>query len=175
MNESALSVLEAEINSKTIDLNKLEATVQDAASKIPTLRGDILALQRTIAILKGEKFEHSTPPLPSAIRERMERFSRAFSQPSPPSRQTAQDMFKRETSIPQMVEAVLREANKPMNGDEVMDALLVKDKNLNKPSVMGAIYRNAKAGRIFKIVQPGVFGLLEFENSTQAQMKKIFE
>ena len=160
---AAVEALTAQIAEKRAKLKK----AQEMAAIVERLKTDIQALERSLLIMKGEEppigppsiftmsgygtvggsFRHGVPVRPAELE---------IDTVTP-------NLFRRETSIPDMVVAVLKQSGKPMRTDEIMAALLVHDKTLSRPSVMGAIYRNAKSGRLFRLVKPGIFALLGWE------------
>ena len=154
---TAVNTIGAEIEAKRSELKMAEETLR----RVQILRMEISALERARAILEGKTInqfdlDHGSIVVgpgtgrlvitPTSVRTEV-------------SSQST-DLYKRQESIPAMVFNALKESGKPLASDEIMAALLMRDRNLNRPSVLGAIYRNAKAGRMFRVIKPGVFGLL---------------
>ena len=103
---------------------------------IPRVQTDLAALERTLAILQGEE-----PPEPSVESGANEETSK---------------------SIPSLAYSVLKDTGKPMTGDDMYAAFTARDREVTKSSLLGALYRNVKKGRLFRLVSSGTFGLLEW-------------
>jgi len=58
---------------------------------------------------------------------------------------------------------VLKEAGKPLTGDQIVPLMLARGCASSKQSILGAIYRAAKSGDRF-VVGRGVFGLKEWNS-----------
>ena len=140
MKENIIAGIEAELSHKKIELEKL----QQAIAKISILQADIGALERSLAIFKGDKIPESViiRPAPSSI----------------------EPVTPRET-VPQIVYSILKEVGKPLKGDEIVSIAKSRGKQVGRNTLMVAIYRAAKKGQLFKIMERGVFGLLEWDKN----------
>jgi hypothetical protein len=58
--------------------------------------------------------------------------------------------------------SVLKEAGKPLTGDQIIPLMVARGCTSTKQSILGAIYRAAKNGDRFTVGR-GVFGLLEWD------------
>jgi hypothetical protein len=147
---SSESINRKQIKSKRASLSKLKEQAEELkrlqaiVAAMPKIQADLQALERSLAILKGE--EAAEPMIQTGLHEVMDQIKRST----------------REHSIPAQVYAVLRDAGKPLTGDQIMGLLAARGRNIAKPTVMGAIYRSAKNGKLFRLVAPGTFGLLEW-------------
>ena len=65
-------------------------------------------------------------------------------------------------SIPNLVYSVLKEAGKPLRAEQIIPLVAAKGRQVEKVSMLGAIYRGIQKGQLFKLVSPGLFGLLEW-------------
>lgn len=151
MGTNATDELRAKIKQKKATIGKLKEQeselkrLQAAVAALPKLQADVAALERALGILKGEESSEVDPDVRLSTMEL--EIKRSI----------------REHSIPGHVYAVLRNAGKPLNGDEILGALAAKGTHVKKLSLYGAIYRAAKQGELFRVVKPGVFGLLEWQ------------
>ena len=118
------------------ELKKLQAEVAD----IPKLEADLLALERSLSIIKGEEVSEPTSLMvPFGISRN-----------------------GRSGSIPNLVYAILKEAGKPLRGNEIIPLVAARGCKSTKQSVLGAVYRVAQSGKLFTLVEPGLFGLQEW-------------
>jgi len=146
---AAIDALKAQIKNKKAALAKLRdqeeefKRLQKAISLMPRIEGDLAALERSLKIVKGEEDSGTqiTPQTGSL---------------------TMADMFGRE-SVPQLIYSVLKEAAKPQRIEQIMPLLAARGCTATEPTVRGAIYRNAKIGKMFRLVAPGTFGLTEWQ------------
>jgi len=138
MKENIIAGIEAELSHKKVELEKL----QQAIAKISILQADIGALERSLAIFKGNKIPESVVMRPVPI--------------------STESVIPRVT-VPQIAYSILKEAGKPLNGDEIVAIAESKGKQIGRPTLLGAIYRSAKKGQLFKVMERGVFGLLEWD------------
>ena len=118
--------------------------VSAVAAAMPKLQRELAALELSLAIIKGEDVPE--PPRQTGLHEVMDQIRKSV----------------REHSLPAQVYAVLRDAGKPLTGEQIMAALIAKGGTPSKASLMGAIYRAAKQHHLFSLVRPGTFGLLEW-------------
>jgi hypothetical protein len=70
--------------------------------------------------------------------------------------------------LPQLIYAVLAEEGKPLTFKEIIEFFEAQGHRVNRASAIRAIYRCIKGGRLFYLVAPGLFGLLEWHNSREA-------
>ena len=136
MDNNAVGTIQTLIAQKQAKLEEL----QRAASYIPRVQADLAALERTLAIVKGE----DVPSLTIAVRDSSR----------------VEDHIQ--VSIPQLVYSILKETGTPLTGQQIMERVAARGRKDEKASVLGGIYRNIKEGRLFKLVAPGTFGLLEW-------------
>lgn len=147
---AAIDILKAQIKNKKAALSKLKEQetelkrLQAAAAAMPKLQRELAALELSLAIIKGEDVPE--PPRQTGLHEVMDQIRKSV----------------REHSLPAQVYAVLRDAGKPLTGEQIMAALIAKGGTPSKASLMGAIYRAAKQHHLFSLVRPGTFGLLEW-------------
>jgi hypothetical protein len=119
--------------------------LQEEMAQAPRLKSEIETLERALIILEEEK----QPVQKTRLREREIMDSLA-----PESGRTK--------PVADYVVEVLREAGKPLPLSQIIPLILVKGSKADTATVRGALYRNAKAKRLVKLIQPGVFGLLEW-------------
>lgn len=137
-----IEALKAQIKTKRVVLTKLREEEQELkrlqadVASIPSIQTDLLALERSLAILQGEEAQDAH-----------ENFS-------------AKTLFK-ETAANSVV-SVLREAGKPLTLEQIMPLLRVKGASFAEATVRGALYRNIRIARYFKLVGPGTFSLREW-------------
>jgi hypothetical protein len=134
MRDDIVTVIEAHIQQKRTELERL----QQAVVAIPQVQNDLAALERTLAILRGDTV--SEQPLSA----------QSYTPPPEP--------------YPQLAQAILREQRTPLTGDQITHIARSQGKPVRRSSLMGALYRCIKEGKYFKLVSPGTFGLLEWEN-----------
>jgi hypothetical protein len=134
MRHDIIDVIEAHVQQKRAELERL----QQAVAMIPQVQSDLAALERTLAILRG----NDTPVQPSS--------AQSFGVPPEP--------------YPELAQAILREHGTPLTGDQITQIARSKGKAVKRSSLMGGLYRCIKEGKYFKLVAPGTFGLLEWEN-----------
>ncbi|MCH8042025.1 MAG: hypothetical protein IH977_17050 [Nitrospinae bacterium] len=124
------------LKEQEVALKKLQAEVAD----IPKLEADLLALDRSLSIIKGEEVSEPT----------------SLMAPFGISRNG------RSGSIPNLVYAILKEAGKPLRSNEIIPLVVARGCKSTKQSVLGAVYRVAQSGKLFTLVEPGLFGLQEW-------------
>lgn len=152
---AAIDALKAQIKNKRAQLSKLNERMEEfkklqlEIAAIPRVRADLYALERSLAILKGDEVKEESPQM-------------AFSEVQTRSRRTSN-----ERSVPHLVYSVLKEAGKALTIQQIMPLLAAKGCTAGEPTVRGAIYRNAKIGKMFGLVAPGTFGLLEWKEQTK--------
>ena len=134
MRDDFVTVIEAHIQQKRTELERL----QQAVAAIPQIQNDLAALERTLAILRGDT---------------------VFEQPF-----SVQTYIPPPEPYPQLAQAILREQRTPLTGDQITHIARSKGKAVKRSSLMGALYRCLKERKYFKLVAPGTFGLLEWEN-----------
>ena len=121
--------------------------LQSAVATMPRIQAELAALERVLAIEKGE-----VAPEPTST-----------SDSKNVRRETPQPVGLKENSIPSFVYRALKEAGKPMTGDQIMPVFLAAGRQVDKTTVVGAIYRYIKKGQWFRKVAPGTFGLMEWK------------
>lgn len=153
MGNDALDAIRAQIKTKRALLTRLNDQIQEfkrlqgEIAKIPTIKADVEALERALAIIKGEEGRQETPRT---------------------GLQQVMDSFGEEPGVARpvafYVATALKEAGKPLPFSQIIPLIAAKGCTANEPTVRGAIYRNVKSERLFKLVTPGVIGLLEWNN-----------
>ena len=144
-----ISVIEKQIQNKQSVLTDLKDQIAKTLDAIPKLEADLNALNRTLAILKGEEYQEQQSTL------------------KPLSK--GHTIFKRRiirsntVSIPHLVSSILKEAGKPLTGDQIIPVLAAKGKLVTRNTLLSVIYRLIQHKKIFKLVSPGTFGLLEWD------------
>ena len=137
MKYDIIDVIENHVRQKREELERL----QQAVAAIPQVQNDLAALERTLAILRGD-----TTAEPSLS-------AQSYSVPQEP--------------YPQLARAILHEQGTPLTGDQITQIAKSKGKAVSRSSLMGGLYRCTKEGKYFKLVAPGTFGLLEWENHSE--------
>ena len=151
MSNVALDAIRAQIRTKRTLLTRLNEQIpefkrlQVEIAQIPAIKADVEALERALAIIKGEEGKQETP------RTGLQQVMDSFSEDSGVARPVAS-----------YVTTVLKEAAKPLALSQIVPLIAARGCTANEPTIRGAIYRNAKAGRLFKLAAPGTFGLLEW-------------
>ena len=131
-------IIEAKISSKKGHLAKIEA--------------DLNALERTLKILDTEKADNQQQTFaPSGIVEVIEHI------------QNTMAAKKKSPSIPMACHEVLRQAGKPLKLQEIIPLIRAKGCNAAVPSVRGTLYGLVKRKKMFKLVRPGVFALIDWK------------
>lgn len=105
--------------------------------RIFELSADIITLKKTFKILSGEDFPSDDLP--------------------------KENFFVKET-IAQVVYFILREKGSFMGIKEIEQVAISKGYSISRANLNAAIYRAIKRSQLFKIISPGVFGLLEWES-----------
>lgn len=157
MNAAEATAIKSLIKKKRAALTKLKEQeaelrkLQAAVAAIPKVSADLAALERTLRMLNKE--EEAEP-------EGQTQFPQI-------AKELGQNVVMRKDSIPSLVYSVLKEAGKPMKGDQIVPLIMAKGKKTNKLTIIGTIYRCAKKGQLFTLESPGVFGLLEWKEQTK--------
>lgn len=144
--KDTIEVLKARIRATQSTLTRLkgqEKELQDLQAevgKIPKIVADLIALERSLALVKGEEVPEPPELLPRSIRDRT-------------------SIGK---SIPSLVYSVIKEAGKPLKTDQIFPLVLAKGRKVGKLTMVSAIYRCIKNGQLFTLVAPGTFGLIEW-------------
>jgi hypothetical protein len=140
---TAIATIRAEIKKKKSTLTSLKKDEKELerlkkeVAAIPRVQADLSALERTLAILQGEEVPESSGGVSA-------------------SEETSTE------SIPTFAYSILKDTGKPMTGDDLHAAFLTKGKEVSKSSLLGALYRNVKKNRLFRLVSSGTFGLLDW-------------
>ena len=143
---AAVEAIKTQIDKKKAALSRLRVQeeelkrLQVAVAGIPKLEADLLALERSRSIIKGEEVSEPT----------------SLMAPFGISRNGRSD------SIPSLVYSVLKEAGKPLRSNEIVPLVAARGCKSTKQSVLGAVYRVAQSGKLFTLVEPGLFGLQEW-------------
>ncbi len=138
--------LKAQIKSKRSLLKKLKdqekefRRLQEAVAQIPKIQADLSALERSLAILKGEEI-----PEPAIIASKLPKVH-----------------IPTGNTIPGMVHQVLKEAGKPLTIDQMLPLIVARGRQVGKLTLMSVIYRCVKKEQFFRLVSRGTFGLLEW-------------
>jgi len=143
MSHNITDVLETHIQRKREELERL----QQAMAMIPQVQSDLAAMERTLAILGGKT---------------------AIEQPS-----SGQSYDPPQEPYPQLAQAILREQGTPLTGDQITHIARSKGKPVSRSSLMGALYRCSKEKKFFKLVAPGTFGLLDWENHSDEREENL--
>lgn len=124
----------------------LEAQIAIKQAELRRVQQDLAALQRTLAIFRGEQVPERSSPLHEPIV--------SLSQPK--------------DSLPELAYVALKEVGKPMTGDQIVAFWTGRGKEVNKASLLGALYRHTKRKQTFW-VNSGIFGLLEWQDKRPEQ------
>ncbi len=124
----------------------IEAQIAIKQAELRRVQEDLAALQRTLAIFRGERVSERLPPLHEPI----------------PS------LSKPKDSLPDVGYMALKEVGKPLTGDQIVAFWKGRGHEVNKASLLGALYRCAKHEQRFW-VRSGVFGLLEWQDERTQQ------
>ena len=144
MRHDIIDVIEAHVQQKRAELERLQQVV----ATIPQVQNDLAALERTLAILRGD----SASAQPSS--------GQIYNVPQEP--------------YPELAQAILREQGKPLTGDEITSIARSKGKTVKRTSLMGGLYRCLKEGKYFTLVAPGTFGLIEWGNHSEEPKENLF-
>ena len=143
---AAVEPIKAQIDKKEVALSRLRVQeeelkkLQAAVADIPKLEADLLALERSLSISKGEEIsEPKSLKAPFGISGN-----------------------GRSDSIPNLVYAILKEAGKPLRGNEIIPLVAARGCKSTRQSILGTVYRVAQSGKLFTLVEPGLFGLQEW-------------
>ena len=137
MATAAVETIKKELKVKADELADIEKAVQ----RMHEVKSDVAALERTLAILEGHEKKGSERPTQQMLQEVIASL--------------------RQPKLHDLAYSVLREAGKSLSGDEITAAMAARGCKSSKLSILGAIYRAAKAGDRFS-VNRGVFSLKEW-------------
>lgn len=113
-------------------------------ASIPKLEMDVNALERAIAVL----LDQEAPASPSLFH------GKPGAEAQPTSTTTE--------ALPDLIYKIVKEAGKPLTTQQLIPLLAAFGKHPSKAVTRSAVYQAAKRGHRFKIVSPGMFGLLEW-------------
>lgn len=133
MSNNIIREIEGQIKRKHDEIMK----IQKVMDRLHPLKEDLHALERTLAIMRGNNTRDPRTP------------ERAFF----PMHSTST------ISLPQLAVGVLKEQGKPLKGEHIIQLIENKGRRVRKLSLLGALYRDVKFGKTFTLVEPGVFGL----------------
>lgn len=68
-------------------------------------------------------------------------------------------------SIPDVAHGFLKQADKPLSGDELIKIFADRGREVNRSTLVSALYRGAKQKKRFKLFKPNRFGLIEWPDS----------
>jgi len=132
---AAIETVKHELRKKKIELVEMEK----ALARIHEVQNDVRALERTLAILQGDS-------------------TASGSQASPPSTLAFSTNGQK---IHEMAYAVLKEAGRSMDNDELFVTIKQRGCHSSRQSILGAIYRYAKEGKLIIKEGSSRFGLKE--------------
>lgn len=121
----------------------MNTAIQEIDQKIEALRADLLALQRTRALLNGSE-SHTG-----------DKGTRGTKTAKLKSRFVA-------GSGPDLAHKALREAGNPLHFSEIVAAVAATGKRFKGQYLANAIYRCARKHQVFTLKGHGKFGLLEW-------------
>lgn len=134
----------------------VESALRDQIQKkrvaLIQLKHDIEAMERTLVIMQQEGQDSLTPQQLIAV----------LGAPSPAPTASPRKNKIQQGSIPDHVRTILLQSGKPLSVDQIMEALTARGKRVTRISAVGSLYRLAKKKVVFRLVRPGVFGLLEW-------------
>ena len=139
----AIDAIKAQIKSKRLGLMNLKEKEQELkrlqaeVALLPDIKADLVALERSLAILQGEDAQAAHKNL---------------------NRIVSSKMFFPDTAA-KMVVSILEEAAKPMTLEQIMPLLRVRGASIAETTVRGSLYRNIRKARYFKLIGPGLFAL----------------
>ena len=133
-------------------IEALEAQIAIKQAELRRVEEDLAALQRTLAIFKGERVPERLSPL---------------HEPTP-------SLSQPKDSLPDVGYMALKEVGKPLTGDQIVAFWNGRGKEVSKASLLGALYRHAKHKKTFR-VSSGVFGLLEWQDGRVQQEEEVKE
>lgn len=137
----AVETIKKELKAKAHELAEIEKALQ----RMHEVKNDVAALERTLAILEGHEKRGSERPTQQMLQEVMSSL--------------------RQPKLHDLAYSVLKEAGKSLSGDEITAAMTARGCKSSKLSILGAIYRAAKAGDRFS-VNRGIFSLKEWLTNT---------
>lgn len=146
MTNDAIVQIRRELAQKRKRLEELKQSV----SQIPLLECDIDALMRTLTILGGE-----IETKPSEVSQLVLK----------PVQEVIGETIRRRrryASISDLAYEILRETHKAMTGVQLVEVFAKKGRRVDKLTLVGALYREAKQGGRFRVSTPGTFELTEW-------------
>jgi hypothetical protein len=138
---AVVDTIKKELKTKAAEL----ADIEKALQRMQEVKCDVAALERTLAILEGHDKKGSERPTQQMLQEVIASL--------------------RQPKLHDIAYSVLKEAGKQLSGDEITAAMAARGCKSSKYSIVGAIYRAAKAGDRFT-VKRGIFSLKEWLTNT---------
>jgi len=112
--------------------------IRAVMARLPQLDAEIQAIKLLLAKHTGEKeVDRAVPSTPSTL-------------------YPAQS-----GSVTSLAHRALREAGKPQKTEQLLSFLASHGKETSSATLRSAILNNAKRGRLFRVVGPGIYGLLD--------------
>ena len=136
---AAIEFLKAQLVAVESDRKKTLAAIVAAQAKFPPLDAEMQALKLLLAKHTGEANQ-----LPSS--------SPSIQQP------TSGD------SVASLAVRALMEAGKPQTTAQLVGFLTSHGKKTTSATLRSTLHHRAQKGKLFKVISPGVFALLEWEN-----------
>lgn len=138
---AAAEYVKSQLEAKRAELRRIE-------DMMLRVQGAIAALEATLdqVATPGKRGRKSVAPSNSGLREIMSELKRP--------------------KLHDLAYSVLKEAGKPLTGDQITPLMAAHGCTSTKQSILGAIYRAAKNGDRFAVGR-GVFGLLEWGTDLQ--------
>lgn len=137
--------VEKEIEKHRSRLEELEKKKKQLEEELPTVKANLEALIRTLAILQGKNLQTD---IPGIIKESI-----------------LSSTSLKENSLTSLACAVLREVNNPLAPAELFEHVKAKRPEIGKASFFSGIYRLMRLKRVFK-KSHGKIGLLEWKDKS---------
>lgn len=137
---AAIEFLKEQLLASESERKKVLAAIQTAQSRLPQLDAEISATNLLISKHTGEPRQ-----LPLSVKP------------------AQQENHLVEGSIAMLIFKALSEAQKPQRYEQLLAFLASHGKHPSNATLRSTIHQYVKRGKLFKSVQPGVCGLLEWD------------
>jgi len=144
-----VGAIEREIEKHRSRLEELEKRKKELEEELPTVKTNLEALTRTLAILQGKNLQISV--------------TQGVEEATLPS--ASNSSILKENSLTNLAWKVLKEADKPLSPSDLFDRVKATRPEAGKPSFFSGVYRLMRLKKVFK-KSHGKIGLLEWKDKS---------
>jgi len=144
----------------------MSTAIQSLRNQLEAKRQDVRRLQAQLHHVQG-----NIEGLENAI-ETLERAEKRQARQLSPASMAMEELFgkSKKMKLEDLAYQVLKEASKPLTGDQIIPLMAARGCTSSKQSILGAIYRSMKIGNSpFLKLDSGVFGLSEWAGESEEE------